>query len=104
MAQPIQCPACTSTQIIRKGTTAAGIEKYQCHNPTCQRYFQASYHTSPFATHAAYMRAWRENKHRDHAGSRTPAARVQRATRSLQELAPLEALQGLPYPSRLIGS
>src|SRR5215510_11532702 len=104
MTQPVQCPVCKSTQIIRKGTTAQGIQKYRCRNPACRHYFRETYYQPPFATHAAYMRAYRKGKHHDSGGRRIPAARLERAQQSLEELAPLQALLALPYPSRLIGS
>src|SRR5262249_45749917 len=53
---------------------------------------------------AAYRRAYGKGLHRPVGGRRLPVARVQRTRQSLEDLAPVQALQALPFPSRLIGS
>src|SRR5262249_6832839 len=104
MAASICCPTCQSPEVIRKGTTPTGIQKYQCGNPTCRKYFRAAYYQPPFLTRADYMRAYYRGTHHGRGGRRIPVARIQRAQLALRALAPVEALLALSYPARVIGA
>jgi phage N-6-adenine-methyltransferase len=57
------CPTCKSAQIIRKGTTRTGVQRYQCRNTVCAHpYFRARYYRPLFETHTAYVADWRRRK------------------------------------------
>ncbi len=34
---PVQCPHCQSTEVIKAGTQANGVQCYQCQNGQCER-------------------------------------------------------------------
>jgi transposase-like protein len=34
---PVQCPHCQSTEVIKTGTQANGVQRYQCQNGQCER-------------------------------------------------------------------
>jgi insertion element IS1 protein InsB len=34
---PVQCPHCQSTEVIKAGTQANGVQRYQCQNGQCER-------------------------------------------------------------------
>lgn len=36
--EPVPCPACDSTDVVKHGKTAAGKQRYKCRNPRCQRH------------------------------------------------------------------
>jgi insertion element IS1 protein InsB len=36
--EPIHCPTCNETQIVRHGKSAAGKQRYKCCNPDCSRH------------------------------------------------------------------
>jgi len=57
------CPRCRSPKVVRRGTTPAGVQRYQCQNPACGHpYFRARYYTSPWQTHTEYVRDWRRRQ------------------------------------------
>jgi insertion element IS1 protein InsB len=35
--EPVHCPTCDETQIVRHGKSAAGKQRYKCCNPNCSR-------------------------------------------------------------------
>jgi transposase-like protein len=35
--EPLPCPTCNGTDVIKHGTTAAGKQRYRCQNPECQK-------------------------------------------------------------------
>jgi transposase-like protein len=35
--EPIHCPSCDSTKVVKNGKSAAGKQRYRCRNPQCQR-------------------------------------------------------------------
>jgi transposase-like protein len=34
---PMQCPACQSTGVVKHGQTADGTQRFRCQNPACSR-------------------------------------------------------------------
>lgn len=36
--EPVQCPTCNSTNIVKHGKTAEGKQRYKCCNAQCNRY------------------------------------------------------------------
>jgi len=34
---PVQCPHCQSTEVIKAGKQANGVQRYQCQNGQCER-------------------------------------------------------------------
>ncbi len=36
--EPIHCPTCDSTDIVKHGKTAEGKQRYKCRNPECTRH------------------------------------------------------------------
>lgn len=35
--EPVHCPDCDGTDVIKHGTTTAGKQRYRCRNPECCR-------------------------------------------------------------------
>jgi len=35
--EPIHCPDCDGTEVIKHGTTAVGKQRYRCQNSECER-------------------------------------------------------------------
>lgn len=44
--EPILCPACQSSDVVKHGQSAAGKQRYKCRNPEC--------HRSPFVQDYSY--------------------------------------------------
>jgi insertion element IS1 protein InsB len=44
--EPVLCPACQSSDVVKQGQSAAGKQRYQCRNPKC--------HRSTFGLHYSY--------------------------------------------------
>jgi transposase-like protein len=36
--EPVHCPTCDSTNIVKRGKTAEGKQRYKCHNSECTRH------------------------------------------------------------------
>lgn len=36
--EPVQCPSCSSTNIVKHGKTAEGKQRYKCRNSQCTRH------------------------------------------------------------------
>jgi transposase-like protein len=36
--EPVHCPTCNSTNIVKHGKTAERKQRYKCRNPECTRY------------------------------------------------------------------
>ena len=39
----VQCPYCKEKDVVKNGKNANGIQKYQCRNIGCKRYFTLEY-------------------------------------------------------------
>lgn len=36
--EPVQCPSCNETEIVKHGKSASGKQRYKCCNPNCSRH------------------------------------------------------------------
>lgn len=36
--EPVHCPTCDNTNIVKHGKTAEGKQRYKCRNPQCKRH------------------------------------------------------------------
>ncbi|MEP0892523.1 IS1-like element transposase [Leptolyngbya sp. FACHB-16] len=53
-SEPVLCPTCGNSYVVKHGQSAAGKQRYKCHHPNCSR--------STFIRHYFYRGYWGEVK------------------------------------------